>query len=209
MSYRSKLFFLLLVAALVPGLVAIGLDYTTTRQINKTILEQSRENTLEGAERGLHLILDGLLKTMELSSTLIESAVAAHAESLSRALTPEADPENEARQLLMRHSLVSPSHIRWHGVYLPDRGAMLMRNLPHAQASLDDGRTETILRVDAAGHMDWLDRALQCQDPCWSNEAVDPVAKSRIVAAAMAVPVPEDSRIRQPPVVVMAYDFSP
>lgn len=207
MSYRTKLFALLLVTALVPGLVAIGLDYTTTLQLNKSILERSRENTLQGAERGLRLVLDGFLETIDLSSSLLESSLTAHVDSMRLRLRAMQEPEVAARQVLLHQRRAATQHIIWEGIHLPGKDVFLIRQRPKADA---DG---AILRLEAGKVAPWIDTARQCSRPCWIGDAEDPITRRRVVVLAMAVRSDEStlSGLRDPdvPVVAMAYDFSP
>lgn len=207
MSYRTKLFALLLVTALVPGLVAIGLDYTTTLQLNKSILERSRESTLQGAERGLRLVLDGFLETIDLSSSLLESSLTAHVDALRLRLRNGEDPESAARQVLLQQNRAASAHIIWEGIHLPGKDVFLIRRRPTADA---DG---AMLRLEFGKNAPWIDTARQCIKPCWIGNAEDPMTRRRVVVLSMAVRANDVSLsgLLDPnvPVVTMAYDFSP
>ncbi|TVM18814.1 hypothetical protein DPQ33_04935 [Oceanidesulfovibrio indonesiensis] len=204
MSYRAKLFALLLLAALVPGLVAIGMDFTTTRQLNQTILEQSQENTLESAERGLRLVLDGLLKNIELSAILLEAEITAHAQSLRLALATGADLDLQAQRILARHR--DEPHLLWEGIYLPEDEVMLMRLHPEGQNGTD---AEPVRRVAIASDAQWLAEAQHCDEPCWQGPVPDPATGEHVTILAMAASPPGEPHSSDATVVAMAYDFSP
>lgn len=206
MSYRSKLFALLLLVALVPGLVAIGLDYTTTRQLNRTLLERSRENTLDSAERGLSLVLDGLLKNIELSASLLEAELTAHTQSLRLGLTTGGKLEQQAEQILSQPPHASHTRILWKGVYLPEDETMLMRLHPDGENKTEG---EQLQRVAIANDTQWLAEAQHCKEPCWRGPIPDPATEEPVTVLAMAASPPEKSVATKVPVVLMAYDFSP